>query len=203
MLRPALLSLSLLLFSCSASGQATRTESQTLEALLAEVHKLREDLETAATGARRAQILIYRLHVQEAVVERASQRLDEAESALDQLQARRNWEALQIKKYEDKKDHAENAAQRQQLEGLIASLKAQLEEWSPEEQEAQSKHVELAERLRIEQAKLEQLENELDRMDRAMMSAVLGTRKHASIGNSCPRRKSARARAHREESVVI
>lgn len=175
MLRPTLLSLSLLLFSSSASGQATRTESQTLETLLSEVHKLREDLETAATSARRAQILIYRLHAQEAVVEHASERLDEANSALDQLQARRKWEALQIKEYEDKKDHTENTAERQRLDGVISSLKSQLEAWSPEEEEAQSKHVELAERLRIEQAKLEQLENELDRMESAITSAALGT----------------------------
>ena len=63
MLRPALLALSLLLFSSTTPGQATPTESPTLQALLAEIRQLRQDLQTSAIAARRAQILIYRLHV--------------------------------------------------------------------------------------------------------------------------------------------
>jgi hypothetical protein len=70
MLRPAVLALSLLLFSSSALGQATPTESPTLQAVLAEIRQLRQDLQTSAIAARRARILIYRLHVQEAAAAR-------------------------------------------------------------------------------------------------------------------------------------
>src|SRR6516162_5521055 len=66
-----------LLLSPRVFGQATSTESQTLEALLAEVHQLRQDLHAVATAGRRAQILIYRLYVQEAVVARAAKRFDQ------------------------------------------------------------------------------------------------------------------------------
>ena len=44
MLRPSVLALSLLLFSSPVLGQATPTESPTLQALLAEIRQLRKDL---------------------------------------------------------------------------------------------------------------------------------------------------------------
>jgi hypothetical protein len=177
MLRPALLFLSFLFwtstaFAQAATGQATTTESQAIQALLAEVHQLRQDLQTAANGARRAQILIYRLYVQEAAVARASQRLDEATAALDQFQARKKYQAAQIKMYEDLRDRSADAAQRKQLDDYVSNLKAQMEAWLPEEQDAQSKQTELEQLWRIEQAKLDQLQADLDQIDRTMMTAA-------------------------------
>jgi len=173
MLRPAALAFSLLLFSSSAHGQATPTESPTLQAVLAEIRQLRQDLQTSAIAARRAQILIYRLHVQEAAAARASQRLDEAKSSIEQFRARRKYQELEIKRYEDMRDRAENAAQRQQFVDAITELKAQMEVLAPEEQEAQMRETELEQQSRIEQAKLGQLQDELDRLDQAVMNAAL------------------------------
>jgi chromosome segregation ATPase len=173
MLRPAVLALSLLLFSSSAHAQATPTESPTLQAVLAEIRQLRQDLQTSAIAARRAQILIYRLHAQETAAAHASQRLDEAKSSIEQLWARRKYYEFRIKQDEGMRDHAENAAQRKQFEDAITELKAQMEEGVPEEQEAQMKETELEQQSRIEQAKLGQLQDELDRLDQAVMNAAL------------------------------
>jgi chromosome segregation ATPase len=173
MLRPAVLALSLFLFSAPALGQATPTDSQTLQAMLAEIRQLRQDLQTSVIAARRAQILIYRLHVQEAAAAHASQRLDEAKSSIEQFRARRKYQELEIKRYEDMRDRAENAAQRQQFVDAISELKAQMEALAPEEQEAQMKETELEQQSRIEQAKLDQLQGELDRLDQAVMNAAL------------------------------
>ncbi len=117
--RSSVLALSLLVFSSPALGQATPAESPTLQAMLAEIRQLRQGLQTSAIAARRAQILIYRLHEQEAAVAHASQRLDEAKSSAEQLRARRKYQEIQIKQYETMKDRAENAAQRQQFEDAI------------------------------------------------------------------------------------
>ena len=173
MLRPALLAFGFLLLSLSTPGQTTSTESQTLQALLSEVRLLRQDLQTSAIAARRAQILIYRLHVQEAVVARASQRLDQARLGVEQWRAQKNYRAVQIKRYEEMKDRTEDAAQRAQFDQAIADLKTQAEAWIPEEQELQATELELEQQLRIEQAKLDQLEGELDRLDQAVMNAAL------------------------------
>jgi hypothetical protein len=177
-LRPTLLVLTLLLCISTVRGQTTTTESQSLQALLAEVHRLRQDLQTAALDARRAQILIYRLYVQEAAVERATQRLDEAKSGLDQLQAQKKYQAAQIKSYEDMKDNAEDANQRKRLDDSISYLRTQIEELVPIEQETQTKKIHLEEQWRIEQAKLEQLQDELDRLDKSVMNAAIRQDSH-------------------------
>jgi len=143
--------------------------------MLAEIRQLRQDLQTSAIAARKAQILIYRLQLQEAAVAHASQRLDEAKSSAEQLQARKKYQEIQIKQYETLKDRAENAAQRQQFEDAIFELQAQTEAWAVEEQEAHRKESELEQQSRIEQAKLDQLQDELDRLDRAIMNAVVHT----------------------------
>lgn len=170
MVRRTILALGLLLLSPRVLGQPKSTESQTLEALLAEVHQLRQDLHAVATAGRRAQILIYRLYVQEAVVARAAERFDEAKSAVDQFEARKKRETLQLK-YEEGKDSARSPAERKQLEDAISNLKSQIEAWTAEEQEAQAKKMEVAEQLRIEQAKLDQLQNELDQIDQSVRNA--------------------------------
>ncbi len=173
--RSFVLALSLLVFSSPAFGQAPPAESPTLQAMLAEIRQLRQDLQTSAIAARKAQILIYRLQLQEAAVAHASQRLDEAKSSAEQLQARKKYQEIQIKQYETLKDRAENAAQRQQFEDAIFELQAQTEAWAVEEQEARRKESELEQQSRIEQAKLDQLQDELDRLDRAIMNAVVHT----------------------------
>lgn len=172
MLRTTYLALGFLLFSPCSFAQTTPTESQTLQALLVEVHQLRQDLQTAATAARRAQILIYRLYAQEAAVARALQRHDEAKSMLDQLQSQKKWSALQIREYEDARDSAENATERKRLDDLISHFRSEMEAMAPVEQEAQTKEMELAEQSRTEEAKLDQLHDELDRLDRAVTSAA-------------------------------
>lgn len=58
------------------------------------------------------------------------------------------------------------------MDDTISNLKSQMEEWAPLEQEAQAKEIELEQQLRIEQAKLDQLQNELDQLDRAVTSAA-------------------------------
>jgi chromosome segregation ATPase len=173
MFRTSSVVLSLLLISSPALGQAAPTESPTLLALLAEVRQLRQDLQTSAIAARKAQILIYRLHVQEQAVAHASQRLEEAKSSIEQLRNSRKYQEFQIKQYESMKDRSENDAQRKQFEDGIAQLKAQMEAFVSEEQEAQMKEMDLEQQSRAEQAKLGQLQDELDRLDQAVMNAAL------------------------------
>ena len=173
MLRRAALVLLLLLCASAVLGQATATDSQTLQAMLLEIRQLRQDLQTSAIAARRAQILIYRLHIQEAVVAQVTQRFDAAKSSVEQARNQRRYNENQIKQYEEMRDQAQDEAQRKQFDAWIANLKWQIEALGPEEQEAQTTQLEVEEQARIEQAKLSRLENELDELDRAVMTATL------------------------------
>jgi hypothetical protein len=58
-----------------ASSQTAPTDSQTLQALLTEVRRLRHDLRSTNAMAQRAQIALYRLQRQDEAVVRANRRL--------------------------------------------------------------------------------------------------------------------------------
>jgi chromosome segregation ATPase len=173
MIRRAALVLLLLTFSSALFGQATATDSQTLQALLAEVRELRKDLQTSAIAARQAQILIYRLHIQQAAVEQATGRLDAAKSRTEQLQNQKHYQEWLMKQNESSRDQAQDDAQRTQIENTIAQLKAQIENIAQADQEAQGTQIGLEEQVRMEQAKMNRLESELDELDRAVMNAAL------------------------------
>jgi hypothetical protein len=164
MFRPTLLAFSLLLISSTGVDQSTSTESQTLQSLLIEIRQLRQDVQTAAFAARKAQVLIFRLHQQEGALARASERLEEAKRQRGQTEGQRKYYELQIKRCEGMRDRSADATQRKQLEDAILDLKAQMETSLSEEQEAQAKESQLTEELRIEQTKLDQLEDELERL---------------------------------------
>jgi hypothetical protein len=91
--RSWLFALPFLFFSASGLGQSTSSESQGMQALVAEVRELRKDLQTTNGYALKAQILLYRLQVQEATVARVSQHINDERSKLAQTQEhrRRLW----------------------------------------------------------------------------------------------------------------
>src|SRR5437868_4201738 len=80
MQRSCLLLLALLLTANRSFGQSGSTDSQTLQALLAEVRQLHHDLQTTTLAAQRAQILLYRLQAQQSVVRRMQERVDDPRS---------------------------------------------------------------------------------------------------------------------------
>jgi len=161
--------LGFLLISAAAFGQTSSTDSQTLQALLAEVRQLRQDLQNITVAAQRAQILVYRLQLQQAAVARASQRLDDARSKLETAQANRKKVAAEIKKYDEMlREHTENPGEQKGIEEWLPRRKADLEASLNEEQEKQTKETECEDQLRIEQAKLSELQTLLDELDRAL-----------------------------------
>jgi len=144
-----------------------------MQAVLSEIRQLRQDLQIAAVAARKVQIVIYRLHAQAAVVERASERLENARNEFSQMESRVKYQTEQIKRFEEMKDRAENEQHRKQFDDAISNFKVGLEEWGPEEQELRLKQVGLEAELRTEQAKWDRLQEELDRLENALENSAL------------------------------
>lgn len=168
MYRPQLLTLGLLLISPAAFGQTSSTDSQTLQALLAEMRQLRQELRTATVAAQRVQILLYRLQIQEGAVQRAQRRVDDARSALSQTQAEVKMMAFTIKQMEDKISNAQNPVEKKRQEDLLPKFKAELESQQNSEQQSQARESEAEQELRAEQAKLNALQDQLDRLDKSL-----------------------------------
>jgi len=167
--RTSLFVLGFLVFSTSCFGQTTPGDSQTLQALLTEIRLLRQDLRTTTVAAQRSQILIYRLQGQEAAVARASQRLDEAREKLVRIQDERKHVAAEVKLTEDFVSNTENpATQRKELENRLSELKARLETLESDEQQYQSREIEVQQQLRAEEVRLSDLRDQLDRLDKTL-----------------------------------
>jgi chromosome segregation ATPase len=171
MRRPWFLVLGLLLASPAAFGQASSTEPQTLQALLAEVRQLRQDLRAAAATSQRVQILLHRLQGQEAVVARMERRVDDTHSNLAQTQFTVKRLAAELKLREDMQSNTQNPAERRDLEEMVPRLKAELESLRSAEQQQQAREAEAEQDMRSEQAKLTALQAQLDILDKSLESA--------------------------------
>src|SRR4030095_9817069 len=159
----------LLLIPVPIFGQSNLTDSQTLQALLVEVRQLHHDLQTTTIAAQRAQILLYRLQGQEAIVARASQRLDDGPRRLVEVQSNRTKLTADIKKYEELASQTENSpTDRKQIEELLPQRKARRAALENEEQQRQTREIEAEDELRTERAKLGELQVQLDRLEKML-----------------------------------
>jgi chromosome segregation ATPase len=168
-----LFSVTFLLFPLTAPCQSASADSQTLQALLAEIRQLRHELRASSVSAQRAQILIYRVQAQQTVVTRLTQRVDTDHSRLNQIQSEQRRLNAAIKHLEDLRDNQTEAERKEkQTDEQLAQMKIRLEQLSNDEQDSQPRKIELEEELRLEQSKLAQLQEELDRIDKALELAA-------------------------------
>ena len=165
-----LFGLCLLFVSASGLGQSTATESQGMQALVAEVRQLRMDLQATNGNALKAQILLQRLQVQEATVARVLQHLNDERSKLAQTQEHRRVEAARLKQWEDNLDNNKeiSSEDRKRIQAEISAKKQELEALAAVEQQQQAAEMEAEEQLRTEQAKLNELEERVDRLEKAL-----------------------------------
>jgi chromosome segregation ATPase len=171
MKRLSLLPLALLL-ATTAFAQTNSDDSDTLKSLLSEVRLLRQDLRTTTVAAQRAQILVYRAQAQESVVRRIQERVDDTRSKLAQIQTEQRNRASSLKQIEEKRSRSETTtAEQKELEGMLAQIKARFDTEANKEQETQAKLIESEEQLRLEQAKLGGLQDQLDRLEKLLESS--------------------------------
>jgi chromosome segregation ATPase len=159
-----------LLFCCAAIGQAqSPTDTQLL---LNEVRLLRQDLAANSMVVQRVQILLYRLNLEEGAITRASQRVDQAKSALTGIQQRRKNQADEVASMEVELQRTQDPAQRERIPRMIAGVKKEIENWASSEQEAQSRVIDAESQVRSEQAKRDQLEATLEKLDKQLAAAI-------------------------------
>ena len=164
----------LLILPTAGLAQSSSTDSEALQALLAEMRQLRQELRTATINAQRAQILIYRVQSQQAVVNRLTQRVDTERSRLTQIQSEEKRFASSLKHVEDSQEDSQSSkseAERKQAADQIAQMKNRLEQLGGEEQDAVTRKMQAEEELRLEQSKLSQLQDALDRIDKELEQA--------------------------------
>ena len=150
----------------AAFGQASSSDSQTLQALLTEVRELRKVLLVSIAKMQSAQILLSRLQIQEVAVTRASQHLDDARSRLAEVQLALKSEAAEIKHWEDEAPNANETPA--QIEEAVKRARSDMESATNLEQQRQAIETEAELQLRTEKEKLNALETQLDELVRNM-----------------------------------
>jgi chromosome segregation ATPase len=178
MFRAAMLFLAWTASSVPAQSQTSQPANQTdetraLEAVLSEIRQLRQDLQIAANAARKAQIIIYRLHYQQNALDRASERLENTQNNLFQVEQQRKYWENQLKSLREALEKADGEEQRKQLESGVAATDERLQECAVEEQELRIKASELEVAFHAEQAKWEQLTAELEQIENSIENVTL------------------------------
>ena len=157
------------LLQAAALSQTKPTDSQTLEALLAEVRLLRHDLQASNAMIARAQIALYRLQRQDETLLHAQQRLSDARVRVTQAAADKDKKNIQIQSAKSATRQSEAPdAQRHFEEVVLPELQSELELLRRQEQQARAQELEAEQQVRDEQAKLDELNNLLDRYNAAL-----------------------------------
>ena len=162
----------LALFLNGAFAQALLPDSQATQTVLTEIRQLRHDLHTTAATIQRVQIVMYRLQAEAALMDRATQRLDQAHAGCSQGQMQRKRLAAQIEQAETRKRNAQNPSDQRAAEEMLSNLKDSDEMWASQEQECQIEQTEAETQFRAEQAKMNDLQAQLDKLDRLLAGSV-------------------------------
>ncbi len=155
--------------SSAAPSIAPSPEAQLLRALLDEVRQLRQSLQRATLNQYRAQLLTGQLARQQARVESLTEEVEQLRAAQQQsYDARRDQEELQ--ELEAAFQREPNPAAREQLRqsylGLQRALTRQQEDARQEAERQRQRQQQLEINLRAEQARLAELQEQLDAVAR-------------------------------------
>lgn len=159
-----------LAISACAFGQATSSDTQTLQALLSEVRALRQDLRVSLNRTQGIQILLARLQLQEGTVTRASDHLNDARQKLFETRVRQRELSSQKKRTEESGNPAEN---QQDLQDRIKHMKSDLEIQGSIAQQQQATETQAEQQLRDEQDKLIVIEGQLEELTRTTGSTAV------------------------------
>ena len=151
-----------------ARAQSTSPDSRTLQSILEEIHKLRQDLQTTTAASQRAQILLYRVRLQLDTVERLNQRLEQAHARVTQAKNEQDHFLQQKKFFEDQLQSTPDLANRKNLEVQLAGIQSLLERTKDNQPDAEAREAALTNELRTEQSKLDDLQEQLERLDKRL-----------------------------------
>jgi chromosome segregation ATPase len=150
------------------SAQGDR--DQTLKQLLTEVRELRLAVQRATFSNTRFQMLIERVRVQQSHVDALSRQLENVHSQVADMKASKPRMEQQIKDAEDSLDRMTDPNAHADSESFIKVVKANLARLTQEDERLRSRETALDTELQAAQAKLNELNGQLD----ALMSELKG-----------------------------
>jgi chromosome segregation ATPase len=159
--------LAILLLKISAAAQSAPPDSLS-QAMLAEVRQLRLDLQSTAATIQRIQIAVHRIQTESNLLDRATQRLEQARASCTETDRERKMFTAQIEQIDARRRSSPSSSDQTAAQEQISQFKSALEELASQEQQCQAERVDAEAQFRTEQAKMNDLENQLEKLDRAL-----------------------------------
>ncbi len=158
----------LLCISFTALAQAPASDVQTLQTLLVEVHQLRIALEHSTQIAPRIQIAVERLKMQQEQVAHVARQLDDVRSELDHGRTEQARIQQRLQAIDNTVAETTDPQRRKDLNDALGSLKQEADQTEKSVQQIQIHEAELGSQLQSEQAKLTELNDRLNQIERAL-----------------------------------
>lgn len=163
--------LSSLLLVPAGFCQTNSADPQVTQALLNEIRQLRLELQSTAATIQRVQIVMYRLQTQSDLLNRATGRAEMVREQCSQAHQQQKFLTEQIEQVQAQLPNAPNSQMRSAQEQALTNLKSNLEMAATEDRECQGRVTEADLQLRAEQAKMTELQDQLDKLDKILASS--------------------------------
>lgn len=159
----------MLLVATNGLCQSPPNGSDALQSLMSEVHQLRMDIEAMTVASQRVQIALYRLQIEDAAVARAAQRVDTVHDRCTNAENARQHTAADVQRFETAlASGSVQESETKQLQPRLAELKSMLDTQTAEAQTCQASEAEASGQLQHEQAKLSEMQERIDRLDKTL-----------------------------------
>ena len=155
----------------SALGQVSQSDTQTLQAILAELRAVHSELRVQEARTQTIQILLYELQTQQAVINRATQRVDDARSKLSGVQEGERHVAADITRSEDVLRTTEDQTEKAGITANIERSKAELASLRSSEQDRLTNQQQAESELQRAQEAYDTIQNDLDQLMRNLERA--------------------------------
>jgi hypothetical protein len=173
-MRFKLVCLAILFLKTTAAAQSAPPDSQLNQAMLVEVRQLRQDLQSAAATIQRVQIAVYRIQTETALLDRATQRVEQARASCTGTERERKMLTIQIEQLDARRRNSQSSADQNAVEEQLSQFRSSLGQVASDERQCQVEQVDAEAQFRAEQAKMNELQDQLEKLDKAL--SVYGRR---------------------------
>ncbi|MGH9723268.1 MAG: hypothetical protein ACRD8O_23910 [Bryobacteraceae bacterium] len=149
---------------------AQPADPASMQALVSEMRQLRMAVERVASAVTRIQITMQRLQMQEQKVARLSDLTSQVRRDLTRTSSESAQLAEALRSSESRLAHEQDQARRKVLEDQLGAMKGAIERNARNEQLLRAQEAEVAGNLRAEQARLDDLNDRLATVEKALES---------------------------------
>jgi chromosome segregation ATPase len=164
------IALAVTLFAASEGlCQTPVKEPATLQALLAEVHQLRQDIEAMTVASQRVQIALYALQMQDAAVARSAQRVDNARTKCQGEEGNRQHTASEIQRLESSLTTGTlPESEAKAIQSRLTGMKGDLDAQTAAVQGCQAAEADATSQLQRDRATLDEVQDRINRLDKSL-----------------------------------